>query len=323
MIQFVKKDKQVPFFKGVIFGDAGSGKSFLAKDFAVKSCEVTNINKFILIDTEGGWEWLKREIPDNIEILEPKDFQYTPNENIEAENLPSAVELFSAIKKITDDTPVSSVIIDSASHIGKMLYYNALATVNAGKKWKKDDLQFQDWNIHGASHDKVINLIRGMRCNVLLCARATSESALGQEVIVDKKTGQSKLVNKVVDAIERTVLDWKKITYEFDFACLLKPDIDLTCKESFKKFKTIVLKSRFSDDGKVLHNNNFLDKWFQFFEVMDYEKIKTSLLDSLDVNNFNIAKEEAVKFKLQMNREQQLELKNIIENKLKQFNNAE
>jgi hypothetical protein len=316
-IQFIEKEKQIPFFRGVIFGDAGSGKSFLAKEFAIKSCKATGINKFILVDTENGWDWLKKEMPENIQILEPKDFQYTANENIKGQDLPCGVELFSAIRTQTDKDPVSCIIIDSSSHIGKLLYYNALKDVNNYKKataqkfnkafYPQEDLQFQDWSVFNEKSDIVVNLLKGMCCNVLLCGRATSENAM---------EGKS-----IVEATERTVLDWKKMTYEFDFSCLLKPEIDLKNTTSFKTFKTIVLKSRFSDDGKILNSNDFLERWFQFFEKMDFEKIKSMLIDAKDIKNFEHAKNLASKFKLQMNLEQMHELKAIITNKMKEFNN--
>jgi hypothetical protein len=102
----------------------------------------------------------------------------------------------------------------------------------------------------------------------------------------------------------------------------LKPTIDLTNDDNFKSFKTYVLKSRFSDDGKVLNNNNFIQKWFSMFEKMDFEKIKSKIIDSENIQDFESAKSEANKFLTQMNDSQKNEIRNIVQNKKSILNDS-
>ena len=318
------------FLKGVIFGDSGSGKSHLAKDFAIESCKNSGINRFILIDTENGWEWLKKEIPNDIKIIEPNNVKYLTDENTPYDKLNDFCKLIIAIKNEIEKNPVSCIVIDSCSHIGQLLYYNSLSEVNSIKKSTADrfnkafypqiELAFQDWKFFNERSDIVVNILRKLKCHIMLCGRATSDNAISTTE-ADLKSG-IKATTKITASLERTVLDWKKITYELDFSCLLKPTIDLTNDDNFKSFKTYVLKSRFSDDGKVLNNNNFIQKWFSMFEKMDFEKVKTLLVEAENLESFESAKNEANKFRNQMNDTQKNEVANIVKNKKIYFDSA-
>ena len=317
---FQIKEIKAPFLKGVIFGDSGSGKSYLAKDFALKSCEIMKINRFILLDTENGWDWIKKEIPSSIEVIEP-EVQYSTSDNTSTENIVDICKLFIDIKAEIAKNPVSCIVIDSCSHIGQALYHNTLCEINKIKKdrsarygktfYSQLELEFQDWVLFNDKHNIVMNILRSLNCHIILCGRATSENAITKDKD-DKKS--------ISLASERTVLDWKKITYEFDFSCLLYPKIDLNNKDAFKTFETYVLKSRFSDDGKVLHNSDFLEKWFSFFEKMDFELVKSKILDAENEKDFLEARTLALKFSQQMSLEQKNEIKNIIENVKKLLN---
>lgn len=311
MISFEKKEQQTPHLKGVFFGDAGSGKSHLAKDFIVKSVEQTGNNNVILIDTESGWEWLKKDIQD-VNVLEPNiDWS---NKDIEI------TQLFQAIYSQINQNPVACVVIDSATHIGEFLYNNALKEVNylkgeRAKRYNKvyypqTELEYQDWVYFNDKSDLVVNLIRKMQCHIVLCGRATSENAVGTD-----KEGKK----IITEATERTVQGWKKISFEFDFSCLLKPSIDLTKKDNFKSFETYVIKSRFVDDGRVLKNNDFLQRWFSYFDKFDYESLKQSIISETNERSFLQYKSAALQNKNKMNAEQQTEMRNLLANKAKFF----
>jgi hypothetical protein len=266
-IIFIENKTQPKYLKGIIFGDSGTGKSVFAASFAKMSCEKRNIKKIMLIDTEQGWGWLK--INDNlkdINIIEPKI------DNITKQNF---LDLLSSIKTYIAKNEIACLIIDSASHVGELIQDHVLDNINSTKKenQKIEDLRFSDWGKVRNIQNNILDMLRNLKCDVLLCCRATSEKET-KSTDYTADNGKTYQKQTIIDATNRTVKGWKTITYEFDFTILAEVEFNIL-EENIKKFNFLVLKSRIENDGEKIQNINH---WFNLIEVIDFEKEKTKLL---------------------------------------------
>jgi len=339
---FKENITNAPFLQGVVLGDYGTGKSYLAREFAIQSCKSTGINNIMLIDTEDGWKWLKKDKMNNINIIEPQNITYRTDFDDENKSpYMDVINFFSEIKKYIEENPVSCLIIDSCSDIGTLIYKQALTKVNeidarVAKKrnenfYPKRELSYQDWKFFNNISDTICDIIKEMPCHVILCGLASSAFDYNANA-------------KVVDASERTVSEWKRVSNRFDFTCFRSYDMDINnditkqdSKESakndskktdslnenakiWKRYKTTILKGRFTDDGRIFDNNDFLEKWFTLFQKMDFEQIKENILNSEDIKSLNKARDNAVQFVNQMTVGQKNEIKNIIDSKTESFN---
>ena len=256
MITFKKIETEPHFIKGVIFGDAATGKSTFALKFIQESCKKRNINKAILIDTEKGWSWLKKQnehLLQDIDLLEPNITDY--------DNMP-IVSLVKSIQEYCLYNNVSCIVIDSVSFIGEKITTECLESVNAelvkrGKP-KREDTTYADYLEVREKQNEIINILKSIDADILLCGRATSEYQTGKE------NGRQVVVN----ATERTLQGWKQLTYEFDFSILATVDFDITSNNQIKKFTNLITKSRIGNDGERV-SNEVINKWFEKISIND------------------------------------------------------
>jgi len=272
-IKFMKQERKPKFIKGVLYGDSGTGKTTFALNFAIKSAEKRNIKDVLLVDTENGWDWI-RQTPEaeKINIIEAGD-------KLTKDNF---LNYFKAIQKYVKNNEVSCLVIDSVSKIGELIAEKIIDDVNQkNKKYNKpmiEDLRYTDWGDIREQQNKIIDILRALPCDVLLCGRASSDK---ETAVVDKKS-------TIIDAKERTLTGWKKITYEFDFTILADVDIDINQK-NIKSFNFLVIKSRIENDGEKVKNINH---WFNRIDVdkkipfKDFEtKIKNAESEEV-LNNY-------------------------------------
>ncbi len=244
----MKQESKPRFIKGVLYGDSGTGKTTFALNFAIKSAEKRNIKDILLVDTENGWDWIK-QTPEagKINIIEASD-------KLTKDNF---LDYFKSIQKYAKNNNVSCLVIDSVSKIGELIAEKTIDDVNQkNKKYNKpmiEDLRYTDWGDIREQQNKIIDILRTLPCDVLLCGRASS----------DKETAIVKEKSTIVDAKERTLTGWKKITYEFDFTILADVDIDINQK-NIKSFNFLVIKSRIENDGEKVKNINH---WFDKIDV--------------------------------------------------------
>lgn len=274
MINFTTKEKKVPFIKGVIYGDAGSGKTTMAANFIKESCKTRKLNKCIVIDTEQGWNWILTRELNGIEVLQPEiSLTYKNYE-----------DLFFSLDEYVQKNNVACVVIDSISKIGELIgertlnYINDIAKKKAAQTGKtfyqKDDMSYVDWAIFREYETSIINVIRSLQCDVILCGRATSENAQDNN-------------KQIKNATERTVQGFKKITYEFDFSILANVEFDIT-KDNIKTFTFLNIKNRIANDGEKFNDlTNVIPTWFSLTNdvEMDISEIVKNIENKIDIKD--------------------------------------
>ena len=328
-IKFVMKNNQPKYLKGVIFGDSGTGKTTFALDFLKNSCKARKLNKAILIDTEKGWDWVKyNNSLDNIEILEPEtEFDRNGNEKalITTDNYR---DIFKNIENLVKKGDISCIIIDSISFIGDIIGMETFERI-VSKNPNITDLRASDWNDIKQKQHNIMNALKGLQCDVLLCGRDTSDVKIeGKEI---KK------------ATEKKVKGWRDITFEFDFSILAEVDMNIN-EKNIKVFNFLVLKSRIANDGERVKNIN---SWFEKVKILSLEEIEEEKLriekkqkeiidkeEKLRIENFEKAKSifmnitdlkklEENKLKLEKSilykEEEKKELLNILTNKINEL----
>lgn len=249
-MKFIMKNEEARYLKGVIFGDSGSGKSTFAYNFMLESCRVRNLNKVLLLDLENGWAWIKKQNDYNkIQILEPE----------EGLNSKNYLSILKNIKELCDKQDISCLVIDSISTFGEIISDIVLeqARREVEKKGKHlDDLRYTDWSDIREKQEEVITILKNIKCDILLCGRATS----------DKEQENLRIIN----ARSREVKGWKPITYLFDFSILAEVDIDIT-QSNIKTFNFLILKSRIANDGEKIKDINH---WFDRIKIKTKEEIE-------------------------------------------------
>ena len=244
MSNFIIKPTGVPFIKIVIYGEPKTGKSTFAKNFVMKSCEIRKSNNCILFDTENGWDWIKQNMPENINFYEPPII-----------NINNYVNEFNKIEDIVNQENISCLVIDSISKIGEMLSDKMLDEANKQRaksgKAPKDEISFFDYEKKRQKEQEIIDIIRKLKCDVILCGRISSQYGVADGIPVLKQITDRKLQN------------FSSIEYEFDANIVCDTSFDASRKDNIKNFSFIIKGSRIGNDGeRITNGTELLNNWF-------------------------------------------------------------
>jgi hypothetical protein len=142
------------YFKGVIYGDTGTGKTTFAEKIAIALADKTK--KIYVLDTEGGIEFFAKTFEENgIEC-------FVQNEKIKS------VDMFNKNLQIAINEKPDVIIIDSISHIGELYQQEYVSSKDPRNSILNWGLAKKAWN------NAVANLLKEANCHIIICGRETS-----------------------------------------------------------------------------------------------------------------------------------------------------
>ena len=237
-IQLQEFGTGVGYFKGGLYGDAGSGKTYTATEIALFIKAYFKLSGDIYFqDTETGAEYVnwrvKKETGKNIVGLKSR-------------TIADACDLIAEAEKREPGV----VIIDSTTHISEEVkrswikQYNEWAELN--KKPKRTKVEWQDLDQVNAIYDRLTNIYLNSKTHIILCGR----SANIWERTVNEDTGKTEL-NKTGTKMKTQ----SNLAYEPSFlAEMVREQAYIEGVQKITRTMT-VLKERFSImDGKTIEN---------------------------------------------------------------------
>lgn len=242
MIQLKEFGSGVGFFKAGLYGNAGSGKTYTATEFAL------GIKKFLkhpggiaFQDTETGAEYVnkrvKQETGKNIIGIKSKSLGDTLEFLTEARKLNAAV-----------------AIVDSTTHIWEEVQKSYLKQLNdkrreAGKQGVKTAIEWQDRGPLNDIWQKLTDLYLNLDMNIILCGRAANI----WEMTENAETGKKEL-NKVGTKMKTQ----SEMAYEPSFLAEMEREQKYVNGTQVIVRTMTVLKDRFQLlDGKTFENPTF------------------------------------------------------------------
>jgi hypothetical protein len=150
---FKKVENNQKYFKAVIFGESGTGKTTLAEKLAIGLCKREGKNRVYILDTEGGIEFFADHLEaEGIECF-ASDVKFDSYDKFTR-------ELASTLK---ENPPV--LIVDSITSIGELLQKEYV---------KNPKNSFQEWGRAKEVHkQRVISLLQHAPFHVIVCGRET------------------------------------------------------------------------------------------------------------------------------------------------------
>jgi adenylate kinase family enzyme len=157
-MSFKKVENNQCYFKGVIYGDTGSGKTTLAEKIAIG---LATKNKTVyVLDTEGGIDFFAKTFQEyNIECFVQEDKIKT-------------IDSFNQNLKIAINEKPDVIIIDSISHIGELYQQEYVSSKDPKNSILNWGIAKKQWNVN------VAQILKEARCNVIICGRETSGMAI-------------------------------------------------------------------------------------------------------------------------------------------------
>lgn len=165
---FKKIENNQRYFKGVIFGDTGTGKTTLAERIAIGLA--TNTKKVYVIDTEGGIDFFA------------KNFQEAGIDCYSTDCKINSVAIFNENLKIALQDNPDVILIDSITHIGELYqqyYVNNNPAKDSMLNWGKAK---KEWN------ENITIPLKEAQCHVIICGRETSGMSIEKKAETGFKT---------------------------------------------------------------------------------------------------------------------------------------
>lgn len=168
-MEVVSVQESIDWFNGMIFGDPGVGKTFLAGTAA----DVPSMSPVLVIDIEGGTKTLRKR--ENIDVVRVKDLtRKKANGDIVIKRYAWQV-LYDVYESLTVDKKYKTVVIDSASEAYEVLMAYVLAdqyvkAEEKGRDKEENAPEQRDWGIARNMFKKFIKAMNDLDKNIIWTA---------------------------------------------------------------------------------------------------------------------------------------------------------
>lgn len=157
-------EKQDPFFKILIYGEPGTGKTVLSGG----ADDVPEMRPVLVVDMEGGLASIRDAHPE-IHVIRVKNWD----------------EMYALYEALYDtDHGYRTIIIDSLSEVQKFNMLHIMKDASANNPKQNEDVpSMREWGINLNQMRKFVRGFRDLDCNVIFTAH--------EMLVVDEMTGKS------------------------------------------------------------------------------------------------------------------------------------
>lgn len=175
MSKFTKATSEQSFFKGALYGKAGTGKTLTSLLWA-EGLAARDKKRIAYIDTERGTEFYSIDIPER--TCHPKAFDF------DRLITRSIMETIEAVESV-DPKEHSVVVIDSITHL-----WEAARQAYTGKLMSNGGIPIQAWGSIKKPYKKLMSLLLDGNFHALICGRegvVMEEDADGESHVTGTK----------------------------------------------------------------------------------------------------------------------------------------